>query len=156
MLGEANISPSEDLIKKVKLVRERFINSEEFDYLLKLYPDSKPTLRELILKGYTLALLSNSSRKFVEKVVKRFELDKYFSLILTADDLENPKPHPEGLILIFNHFQQEVKAYVGDTQYDCLMAKNYSCKFFLIDRPWNKNLNCEVRIKSLKSLLEYM
>lgn len=52
-------------------------------------------LSKLKNEGYKLALASNSIRATVELMMERANLSKYFDLILSNNDVTNPKPNPE-------------------------------------------------------------
>ena len=45
--------------------------------------------------GVNLAVASNSVRATIESVLKNLGIWKYFSLIMSNEDVESPKPHPE-------------------------------------------------------------
>ncbi|MCM8818049.1 MAG: HAD family phosphatase [Candidatus Omnitrophica bacterium] len=48
---------------------------------------------------YKIALASNSEKKFVYKVVEKLKIAEYFDLIITKNDVKNPKPHPDIYLL---------------------------------------------------------
>ena len=53
-------------------------------------------------------------------VMKMHGLDPYFDFVVTALDVENPKPHTEGLVKILSHFQlsADEAVYIGDSMVD--------------------------------------
>ncbi|MFW6080496.1 MAG: HAD family hydrolase [Desulfosalsimonas sp.] len=54
------------------------------------------------------------------RVLEVHGLEKYFDLVVTALDVENPKPHPEQLLRITEHFRvlPEQVLYIGDSPVD--------------------------------------
>lgn len=46
-------------------------------------------------KGLKIALASSSPRYFIEMVLKNFDLLKYFTAIVSGEELERSKPHPD-------------------------------------------------------------
>lgn len=74
---------------------------------------------------YPLALVTSGSRDRVMKDLTRTGINNYFITIITGDDIKNPKPSPEGLVIALNHlgFNQENVVYVGDAYDDYRMAK---------------------------------
>ncbi len=48
-----------------------------------------------------------------------------FPLVISLDDVKQPKPHPEGILLALKHFKVEAKKtlFVGDTTYDYFAGK---------------------------------
>ncbi|MEI0490914.1 HAD family phosphatase [Brachyspira intermedia] len=59
-------------------------------------------------KKYT-ALATTASPKGVYGILKEFQLEKLFDLVLTGNDVEKKKPHPEIFLKCFNHFNVEGK-----------------------------------------------
>jgi FMN phosphatase YigB (HAD superfamily) len=52
--------------------------------------------------------------------MKMHDLESYFDLVVTSLDVEQPKPHIEGLVKILNHFQLSASeaVYIGDSMVD--------------------------------------
>ena len=81
-------------------------------------PDLKEFLGILKPKFYT-AISTNRSNT-MPSVMKMHDLESYFDLVVTSLDVEQPKPHTEGLIKILNHFQLSASeaVYIGDSMVD--------------------------------------
>ena len=81
-------------------------------------PDLKEFLGILKPKFYT-AISTNRSNT-MPSVMKMHDLDPYFDLVITALDVERPKPHAEGLVKILNYFQlsADEAVYIGDSMID--------------------------------------
>ncbi|MHC1591113.1 MAG: HAD family hydrolase [Candidatus Helarchaeales archaeon] len=103
-------------------------------YLYSLYTDfskeSRPFIGtehvlEELSKKYNLALLTNSKRAMINDLLKKFNLDKYFVSVLSLDDVERPKPDPEGIhkVLFELDNNPEEVIYVGDLLTDLRAAK---------------------------------
>jgi HAD superfamily hydrolase (TIGR01509 family) len=52
-------------------------------------------LSRLAREGYRLALCSNSVRKTVDEMIHSAEINTFFELTLSNEDIDRPKPHPE-------------------------------------------------------------
>lgn len=52
-------------------------------------------LSRLAAEGYRLALCSNSVRNTVDDMMRAADLNMFFELTLSNEDIHNPKPHPE-------------------------------------------------------------
>ena len=46
-------------------------------------------------EGFTIALVSSGTQRYVDIVLKKFNIKKYFQVIITGDDVKNGKPDPE-------------------------------------------------------------
>ena len=81
-------------------------------------PDLKKFLNFLKPK-YNTAISTNRSNT-MPSVMKMHGLDSYFDLVVTALDVEQPKPHAEGLVKILDFFQVSAKEaiYIGDSMVD--------------------------------------
>ena len=81
-------------------------------------PDLKEFLGMLKPKFYT-AISTNRSNT-MPSVMKMYDLESYFDLVVTSLDVEQPKPHTEGLVKILNHFQLSASeaVYIGDSMVD--------------------------------------
>ena len=81
-------------------------------------PDLKEFLGMLKPKFYT-AISTNRSNT-MPSIMKMHDLDSYFDLVVTSLDVEQPKPHTEGLVKILNHFQLSASeaVYIGDSMVD--------------------------------------
>ena len=55
--------------------------------------------------GYKLACASNSIRSTVDLILNKLNIIKYFNLILSNEDIKNPKPSPEIYLKVMNILQ---------------------------------------------------
>ena len=54
--------------------------------------------------GLKVALASSSSKKWIYRFLDELDLEKYFDLICTADDVSEVKPNPELYLKVLEHF----------------------------------------------------
>ena len=87
------------------------------DYMI-IEPDLKEFLGMIKPKYYT-AISTNRSTT-MPAVMKMHNLDPYFDMVVTALDVQRPKPHAEGLIKILDHFALSAAeaVYIGDSMVD--------------------------------------
>ena len=57
-----------------------------------------------IKERYYIALVTTASRKNCDDILVFFNRKELFDLIITHNDVENVKPHPEGFIKAMQHF----------------------------------------------------
>lgn len=79
-----------------------FINELKQQYTMEMvYAKCKPSfthqyaLSRLKLKGYGIAVCSNSVRDSVELMMKKSDLLRHLDFFYSNQDVENPKPHPD-------------------------------------------------------------
>lgn len=120
-----------------------------------LFPDVTQTLSTLA-EHFTLGLVTSGSRTRVMNDLERTGIKHFFKIIVTGDDIENPKPSPEGLNLALSNLQLKANEaiYVGDTSIDYEMAKAGGVRFVGVKSAFNSlNPNHpEYSINSIKDL----
>ncbi|WP_075483190.1 HAD family hydrolase [Candidatus Pelagibacter communis] len=150
--------PFEKIMQNMKIkgdhkkIKERYIKFSEQN--LKKIKISKNNLKILrrIRKYHKLAIFTSKDRKRTLKILKRYNL---FNTYITADDVINGKPNPEGLLKIIKKFKVEKKNcyYVGDTIYDFYAAKN--AKINYLHASWGLTKKIKIRrIRYIKTLAE--
>ena len=71
------------------------IFADLLDERLEPMPGLMRLLQSLEAHNIPKAITTSSRRLFASKILSRFELEPRFSFMLTGDDVENGKPHPE-------------------------------------------------------------
>jgi pyrophosphatase PpaX len=111
----------DDLVKKY-----RDFNVTRHDEFVKEFPHVKETLAALHAAGVKLGVVTSKIRLTTEMGLKLCGLYEYFGTIVTVEDVENPKPHPEGIQRALRELGGDVSsaAMVGDSHYDIEAGKN--------------------------------
>lgn len=70
-----------------------------------------------------LAVCTNRSTS-MDTVLESFSLTEYFSCVMTAAKVRNPKPHPEPLFKVLEHYGigPDEALFVGDSEVDRMAA----------------------------------
>jgi len=89
-----------------------------------VFPGLGDTLERLRSAGLRLAIYTGSRGESFEPLRRAGLLD-FFEIVLTAADVEQPKPHPEGVLHCVREFAVEAAAaaYVGDSSPDMHAAR---------------------------------
>jgi len=87
-----------------------------------------PGVKEILLKldkYFTLGLVTSGSKSRVERDMKATGINIFFKTIVTRDDIQKPKPSPEGLEIALRNLdkQPDEAIYIGDSSADYEMAK---------------------------------
>lgn len=114
----------------VKLANTHHEFQKENFHLIKPFPKTKKILKSLKDSGFLLAAVSNRMRESLLHSLKLAEIFDYFDVIVSADDVDNPKPHQDHLLVALKKLEVEpINAYVvGDTDQDILAGKNARVK----------------------------
>lgn len=89
----------EEVIEKRKI-----LFFENFKEYIKPIPGVEDFLKAMKEKGYTLAIGSSNNINFISKVLDHLGIRDLFSLIVSADDVNNIKPDPETYQRILDTF----------------------------------------------------
>lgn len=118
------------------------------------YMDMEPGLIELLngLKsnGYIRGIGTNRTNT-MEKVLVEFDLASYFEIVVTAADVEKPKPAPDQLLMIMEQLKltSEQILFVGDSEYDCQAAQNASVGFVAFK---NKEMDADFHVETMDEI----
>lgn len=59
---------------------------------------------EEIKEKFYISIVTNASKKNVEDILEKFSVKNLFDLLITQEDVENPKPSAEGFLKAMNYF----------------------------------------------------
>lgn len=79
--------------------------------------------------GAELALFTGRVRKELDYTLERCRVREFFGRIVTAEDVERPKPDPQGLLKILNGRDPASAIYVGDNIDDAIAARSARIPF---------------------------
>ena len=151
LLVELNINPSEKLVAELKCILEKGKD------LKKAYPETLDVLKALKEK-YKLGLITNTYYPGFKILEEKFELNKYFDVILKSYETKILKPNPKifGLMLKRLGLKKNEVLMVGDSlRADVQAAEKYGIKAILIDRE-NRRPEYSRRITSLEQLPQFL
>jgi len=114
-------------------------------------PDLIPFL-ETVAPKYRLAISTNRSDT-MRPLLKAFDLSHYFELVVTPLDIGRPKPAPDGLLKIFDHFQcgPEQTIFIGDSDVDRLHTENAGVDLIAFK---NRQLDAAYHVDSFMEILD--
>ena len=113
----------------------------------------EPGLKNLLGKlkpRVGLAVATNRSNT-IDEVLEQNGLNRFFDIVVSSLDVENPKPHPESVYKILDFFDigPDQAVYVGDSLIDLETAKA-SGVYFIAYR--NENLESPSRAGSMEEI----
>lgn len=117
----------------VEFNQEAVAYSREQLKTVELYEGAKEVVAELH-KTYKLALLSSASKDILLNGIRHNKLDTYFDLIISGDDVDNHKPHPEVINKALAHFEAKrgEVIMIGDSRKDLGAAHNAGVDSILV------------------------
>ena len=114
---------------------------------IKLFPGVTEMMEALQEKGCTMALVTSRLKSSTMQAVEKFGLDRFFKVIITADDCTRHKPDPEPVNMALKKLGASADGTVmlGDTFMDIGCAKNAGIRSILVG--WSLALP-EAKLKS--------
>ncbi len=93
---------------------------------IKIVPGIKELLVKLTSFNINCGICTGKDRIRTIEILQYFNLLKYFNTIVCSDDVKNPKPSADSILLILQNLKikQENFIMVGDAVNDILCAKN--------------------------------
>jgi HAD superfamily hydrolase (TIGR01509 family) len=116
---------------------------------MRMEPDL-PEFLNFLLPGVARAISTNRSNT-MSSILTMFDLAKYFDMVVTSVDVENPKPHPEALEKILVHFRLTVPEciYIGDSQVDADHTAAVNMRLIAFK---NQNLTADYHVNSFMEI----
>ena len=96
--------------------------------VIKIFPNTIDTLKKL--KYYKKAVITNTPKDCALQILKKFEIEKYFNIIITSDEVENGKPAPDIVFKACNNLRVKPSeaVLIGDTESDMKAGRAAGCK----------------------------
>ena len=137
-----------EILEKAQAYRKTMTYLPFLKYM-EMEPYLKPLLQKLRPK-YKVAIATNRTDT-IKHLLVEYNLTEYFDLVVSAFDVARPKPYPDPLIKILEHFKIEPRQaiYVGDSELDEKAAREAEVIFVAYN---NKSLKADFYINNLEEL----
>lgn len=125
-LHETYVSYTNDpnlVLEMISSYREFYVKYEIGNF--EIYPQVEEVIKELFDLGYNLGIVTSKFKIAAWPSFTYYGLEKYFSVFIALEDVQNPKPNKEPIITALSRFPSYNKAImIGDNQGDILAGKN--------------------------------
>lgn len=141
-------------LQSVALDGSNWLSMSEFCAHVRVMPGIDEFLDFLHYQGVAVAVNTNS-RSEVHEILKRTGLARHFKLVMTASDVQDPKPAPAGARKILRYLQLEPDqvAFVGDSQVDQQTAQALGVAFWAYRNP---RLDADLHFSDYTEVLQMM
>ena len=111
-------------------------------------------LLDRLRPAYKTAIATNRTDT-MDRVLTHHDLEDRFDLVVTALDVEHPKPHPEQLQVILDHFglSPGQMIYIGDSSVDAQAASDAGVPFIAFG---NTDLAAALHVDSLRQVADLL
>jgi len=105
-------------------------------------------ITELKRRGFVVACFTNSIRETANLMLSKTGVLDLFELVVTNQDVSNPKPDPEGYIKVMKHFRasKEETCIIEDSPKGIEAAKKSGAQVIVVKNPDDVNLSLIERI----------
>ncbi|SMC23138.1 haloacid dehalogenase superfamily, subfamily IA, variant 3 with third motif having DD or ED/haloacid dehalogenase superfamily, subfamily IA, variant 1 with third motif having Dx(3-4)D or Dx(3-4)E [Desulfacinum hydrothermale DSM 13146] len=136
------------------LLDEAWRHCQSIDFrIFNRYLRKEPGLEEFLafLRPHCRIALATNRTVSTPQILESFGLRAYFDLVVTAADVNHPKPHPESMEKILRSFQSPARhvLFIGDSQVDAMLAQNSGVIFVAYKNP---ELQAHVHADSFRDL----
>lgn len=127
--------------------------SRELISLVRVCDGIPPLLESFHQLGKRMAVLTGKDRPRTLEILKDKEIEHYFDLVLTPDDLHRAKPDPEGVFRVVDEFEVSTEDiwFLGDASADVECARAAGC--YAIYATWASMLGADPRLIELADLV---
>ncbi|MDO9281472.1 MAG: phosphoglycolate phosphatase [Methylotenera sp.] len=110
------------------------------------YPNALAGLISIKNAGLRTACVTNKPSSFTLPLLQKYDLLRYFDLIVSGDTLPRKKPEPDQILYVCEQFGVLVQdvAMVGDSKTDISAARSAGCRMFAVPYGYNQGQRIEV------------
>ncbi|MBM7704504.1 pyrophosphatase PpaX [Metabacillus iocasae] len=138
----------------------RDYNIGNHDLFVKEFEGVMEAVQWLHEQNYKLGIVTTKQRNTVMMGLKLTQLDQFFDVIVTIDDVEHAKPHPEPIekALIQLDAKPEETLMVGDNHHDIVGGQNAGTKtagvaWSVKGREYLAGYNPDIMLDNMKDLI---
>lgn len=119
---------------------------------VELYPHIAEVLATLKKNGQKLALITATARPTVEIILAAHSLQDTFDVVVTGDELQEPKPDPEGILFALDAMRTDKARAVmlGDSEKDIRAAYNAGIDSVLFFPPEHESFHTFAELQADK------
>jgi len=111
--------------KKLQLIFMIYSTYKKYSEQSQLFEGTVELLHNLS-KKFDLAIFTSSKKKVIFELLEKFGIKEYFKSVLSMEDVNRPKPHPEGILKAISEigdYGLDNIIYVGDLKTDIQAAR---------------------------------
>ena len=121
-----------------------------------VYPGVQAGLDAMRDMGLALGVCTNKPTRFTQPLLDRYNMAKYFSVIVCGDTTARKKPAPDMIEYAANHWQASVSSVlmIGDSGNDTAAARAAGCPVWVVPYGYNegqavRELDCDGIVSGL-------
>jgi phosphoglycolate phosphatase len=118
------------------------------------YPNALAGLISIKNAGLRTACVTNKPSSFTLPLLQKYDLLRYFDLVVSGDTLPRKKPEPDQIFYVCEQFGVLVQdvVMVGDSKTDISAARSAGCKMFAV--PYGYNQGQRIEASEVEALID--
>jgi HAD superfamily hydrolase (TIGR01509 family) len=145
----------EEKVQDLEMVIEHSRNMGYFSFIK--YMEIEPCLKPLLnkLRPFYKTAIATNRTDTMNYVLKEHGLQNYFDIVVSALDVNRPKPYPDPILKVLRHFSFKPceAIYIGDSKLDEQAAEKAEIPLVAYN---NTSLSSDFHIKSLQEIEEIL
>lgn len=133
---------------------------KEYFHHVKVFDGIKDTLIRLNEIGILTGIVTSKTKEEFLNDFVPFGLNKYFKLVVCADDTEKHKPNPDPILkfIELSCADKSKTIYIGDTKYDmdCALGAGIDFALALWGAKSSEGINAKYILENPKQILEHI
>lgn len=112
----------------------RGFHYERFQDLITIFPGINELLEQLRERYYKTGVVTSRLRATTKIGLDKYDLGKYFDVVITKEDSQRHKPNPEPILTALDSLNAEPERtlMLGDTTYDMICARRAGVTSILV------------------------
>ena len=100
-------------------------NDEHHDRLVKPYAGIHNVIDELTDRGSRMCIVTSKNRKLTKRGLRHCALERFFDVLVTADDVTEHKPRPAPVLEALSRLDADADqaVLIGDSPHDCMAGQ---------------------------------
>ncbi len=129
LLSDVEYLEGRKFLEKAEIVFYAYTLYKDYTKECTLFSGVSELLKNL-KNQYKVAIVTSGSRADTTELLKEFQIYDYIDAFISGDDVENTKPHPEGIVKILKEIgvSPNNAIYIGDLPLDIKAGKNAGVK----------------------------
>jgi hypothetical protein len=117
--------------------------ADDFFYKLDIDLDKINLLKKIKLNSCKIAVVTNGNKKSAEIILKSIGILDFIDILITNEDVVNPKPHPEPYLKAIDFFKANINECIifEDSEVGLASAKKTGCDIFHVLNYKDVNIN---------------
>ncbi len=137
----------------IELFKEYYSKNHHIDTAL--YDGIERLLELLKRDNRSLSVATNAYKLSAKEILDAKGISSYFDIVVSADEVKNPKPSREMIDKIVEFYRAELDEFVviGDGERDIMAAKSAGVDYIVVDWGFSNHKDAVRSVKRLEELL---